>query len=292
MTWTWLTPAAPAGVALMQMPALTAAFDRALPTAGRLGLRHLVSATGAVADEVVVTRLADNMVEVACHGGPGVRAAVDAALRSHGLTPVDSEPARVGADEPERQRWLGLAQAPCPAVRDWWLQHTQDAVPWFPEAWLQRSPTVLIAGPPNAGKSTLLNTWCGHQRALVADRPGTTRDLLIAPVEHRGWRLQVIDSAGLRDTDDALERAGQDLVARARQRADVVLWLQPPAAPSAIEPQPDDLMVLAKADQRDALPADAVAWASPAFVGEVAAADLLTALGDAVLARLGLLPPV
>ena len=94
---------------------------------------------------------------------------------------------------------------------------------------------VAIAGPPNAGKSTLLNALAGREVAIVSAQAGTTRDVLTVDLELGGYPVQLIDMAGLRDTDDPVEREG---VARARRRAasaDLVLWLtstDQPAAPT------------------------------------------------------------
>lgn len=93
---------------------------------------------------------------------------------------------------------------------------------------------VAIAGPPNVGKSTLLNALAGREVAIVSAQAGTTRDPLTVDLELGGYPVQLIDTAGLRDTDDAVEREG---IARARARAasaDLVLWLHladRPAAP-------------------------------------------------------------
>ncbi len=92
---------------------------------------------------------------------------------------------------------------------------------------------VAIAGPPNAGKSTLLNALAGREVAIVSPWAGTTRDALTVDLELGGYPLQLIDTAGLRDTDDPVEREG---IARARARAasaDLVLWLQAADQPSA-----------------------------------------------------------
>lgn len=274
-SWSWLTPAVPAAVSLVTCPATPALLDRPAPEPGRAGLRHLLAADGAVADEVVVQVCAEDRWELGCHGGPAVRTAVTAALASHGLQEV---PLPTVTD-----RWARLARAPSPAAVSWLLRHGKSAPPFAPE-FLERIPLVLITGPVNAGKSTLLNAWCGHSRALVSDIPGTTRDLLAAETEVGGWRLRLIDSAGLRVTTDTIEQAGQDLVARMREQADLVLYLLPP---SGGEPEPGDLVVHGKADLIPP-PAGALAWSSPAQVGEAAAAEFLRAIGAAVLARLRL----
>ena len=85
--------------------------------------------------------------------------------------------------------------------------------------------SVAIAGLPNAGKSSLLNMLTGYDAAIVTDVPGTTRDPLREQIVLDGLPVQIVDTAGLRDTDDPIEREG---TARARgetAKADVVLWL-------------------------------------------------------------------
>lgn len=94
---------------------------------------------------------------------------------------------------------------------------------------------VAIAGPPNAGKSTLLNALAGREVAIVSDQAGTTRDAVTVDLELGGYPVQLIDTAGLRDTDDAIEREG---IVRARARAaaaDLVLWLHPAGQPASPE---------------------------------------------------------
>ncbi len=85
--------------------------------------------------------------------------------------------------------------------------------------------TVVIAGPPNAGKSSLLNALAGHDAAIVTELPGTTRDVLREQVVVDGLPVHVMDTAGLRDTEDTIESEG---VRRARAeiaRADLVLYV-------------------------------------------------------------------
>lgn len=84
---------------------------------------------------------------------------------------------------------------------------------------------VAIVGPPNAGKSSLLNALVGHEAAIVSDIPGTTRDLVEVRMDLGGLPVRIVDTAGLRETHDPVEMLG---VARARaeaQRADLTLWL-------------------------------------------------------------------
>ena len=86
---------------------------------------------------------------------------------------------------------------------------------------------VTIAGPPNAGKSTLLNALARRNAAIVSPNAGTTRDPIEVDLDLGGFAVVLIDTAGIRDTSDLVEQEG---VARAKARAasaDLVLWLQP-----------------------------------------------------------------
>lgn len=87
---------------------------------------------------------------------------------------------------------------------------------------------IVIAGPVNAGKSSLLNALAGREAAIATEVPGTTRDLIEVPVVRRGVPLLFVDSAGLRDTDDTVERIGIDRAFAAIEDADVILWLGNP----------------------------------------------------------------
>ncbi|WP_380873117.1 tRNA modification GTPase MnmE [Sphingomonas sp. DBB INV C78] len=94
---------------------------------------------------------------------------------------------------------------------------------------------VVLAGPPNAGKSTLLNALAGRDAAIVTDIPGTTRDLIEAPVSLDGLALLLIDTAGLRDGDDPVEQIGVARAGEAIGNADILLWLGDPVdAPEAL----------------------------------------------------------
>jgi tRNA modification GTPase len=87
---------------------------------------------------------------------------------------------------------------------------------------------VLIAGPVNAGKSTLMNALAGRDVAIALAQEGTTRDLIEAPIMLDGLPLILIDSAGLRETADEAERIGVARARDAQAQADLILWLGPP----------------------------------------------------------------
>ena len=82
---------------------------------------------------------------------------------------------------------------------------------------------VVLAGPPNAGKSSLLNALVGESRVLVSEIPGTTRDAVEVLVDDSPYPLRLVDTAGLRESGDALERLGIEVSERYVGRAHVVL---------------------------------------------------------------------
>lgn len=90
---------------------------------------------------------------------------------------------------------------------------------------LRDGMTIVIAGPPNAGKSSLLNTLAGRDTAIVTDIPGTTRDVLREHIALDGLPLHIIDTAGLRDSDDPVEQIGIARAQAAIAEADRVLLM-------------------------------------------------------------------
>ena len=93
---------------------------------------------------------------------------------------------------------------------------------------------VVIAGPPNAGKSSLLNALAERDAAITSPLPGTTRDLIEAPVAIGGVPFVLVDTAGLRDSADAVETVGVERARASLEAADLILWLGDPAdAPGA-----------------------------------------------------------
>ncbi|MBA3671028.1 MAG: tRNA uridine-5-carboxymethylaminomethyl(34) synthesis GTPase MnmE [Gemmatimonadaceae bacterium] len=82
---------------------------------------------------------------------------------------------------------------------------------------------IVLAGPPNAGKSSLFNALLGEARAIVTETPGTTRDAIEAVLDRDGWPLRLVDTAGLRLSDEPVERLGIEVSARYLARATVVL---------------------------------------------------------------------
>lgn len=91
---------------------------------------------------------------------------------------------------------------------------------------LHAGALVVIAGPPNAGKSSLFNALLGHERAIVTEIPGTTRDAIEAPAVLEGFPFRLVDTAGLRDSADRVEQLGIEVSRRYLAGADLVLFCE------------------------------------------------------------------
>ena len=104
---------------------------------------------------------------------------------------------------------------------------------------------VAVIGAPNVGKSTLFNRIAGRDAAIVTDTPGTTRDVLEIKLDLRGLPVTLMDTAGLRDTSDPVERIGVERTEKSRAQADLVLRL----VEGPVPPEPSGEIVLrGKAD--------------------------------------------
>ncbi len=108
---------------------------------------------------------------------------------------------------------------------------------------LQRGVSCALVGRPNAGKSSLLNALAGYDRAIVTDIPGTTRDTLEVEVELGGVPVRLIDTAGLRQSDDPIERMGVERSRRAMEEAELILVLWD----SSVAPTQEDGALLEQA---------------------------------------------
>ena len=111
---------------------------------------------------------------------------------------------------------------------------------------------VVIAGPPNVGKSTLMNALAGRDVAITSPIPGTTRDLIEIFLDLRGYPVILVDTAGIRESLDPIEREGVERARRRAASADLILWLnddQDGSPPSAGSPT---LRVRSKSDLKAA----------------------------------------
>jgi tRNA modification GTPase len=145
---------------------------------------------------------------------------------------------------------------------------------------------VVLAGRPNVGKSSLLNRLAGAERAIVTEIPGTTRDALREPIEIEGVPLTVVDTAGLRESSDTVERLGIERTQRELERADLVLLVEEAGrstpAPEHVPSEAPRLTVYNKLDLAPQFvpPAGAVAVSAKTGAG-------LDALRAAILAAAG-----
>ena len=271
-----------------------------------------------VPEEVVLCRTAGDTLEIHCHGG---RAAIQRIISDLTARGAVQEPpsARLSRTQPplEVECLQALLAARTTRTADFILEQSSgvlrqalDALPRRLETgdvaavrsqlgelldWSQfgehlvRPWSVVLCGRPNVGKSSLVNALAGYTRAIVSDRPGTTRDVVTADVVFDGWPLELSDTAGLHETGDEIEATG---IERARSRlaaADLVLTvLDLGQAPTPTDEQllaehPGALVVAHKCDLANQwgprLPAGAVAVSSITGAG-------LEQLARAMIARL------
>jgi len=112
---------------------------------------------------------------------------------------------------------------------------------------LRDGMTIVLAGKPNAGKSSLLNALAGHEAAIVTDIAGTTRDVLRERIQLDGMPLHIIDTAGLRESDNAVEKEGIRRAHAEIQKADKVLLLidaRDPETQSILDTLPQDVDIV------------------------------------------------
>jgi hypothetical protein len=257
---------------------------------GDLRFARIAFACGVV-DEALLVCIAPDRVELHLHGSPAVVRAACAGLEAPRAVPETLE---------DRARAL-LERAPCEAAARILLDQSEGALRRELEVLCDLAPDgaralsgelaargrrarfaleparIVLAGPVNAGKSTLFNVLAGVDRALVADEPGTTRDVLVADGMLGAWPVRVFDTAGERELEGdarhrAIEGEGQRRARLARGGADLVLWLVPV---DAVEPGASGL----------AVPASAVALWTQADRAANAPAGSISARADPVRAR-------
>ena len=96
---------------------------------------------------------------------------------------------------------------------------------------IQEGIQTVILGKPNAGKSSLLNLLLGENRAIVTDIAGTTRDILEEYITLHGITLKIVDTAGIRETEDIVEKIGVDRAREMAQKADLILYVVDSSVP-------------------------------------------------------------
>ncbi|MBA2227590.1 MAG: 50S ribosome-binding GTPase [Gemmataceae bacterium] len=268
-----LTPPAPAAVATLalrgpQAWSLTRRFFRpvgqtSLPSSPPLYRCYFGHWGLSLKDEVIVAVTAADTVEIHCHGGVRLVRCLVEELQAAGAVEVDALEEHpllhLLAHAPTRRvaallldQWQGAcAQALRQVIEKQDSGTLATLARYAPLAEHLMTPwRVAIVGPPNAGKSSLLNALAGFPRAIVSPIPGTTRDAVTVTLAFDGWPIQLIDTAGLRETSDALEAAG---IARTRSwlsQADLVLWVADAASGDGLEAElpPQALLVANKCD--------------------------------------------
>jgi len=266
------------------------------------------------AEEVVVGLHGENRAEIHCHGGAIASAAIMKTLASDGAAMVPweqvaerSEPEQIAAEalfalaaaRTEKSAVLLLDQfhgalrnclaevmaslEDCPDDLSGPLKSLERLLVLAPVGLhLTRPWRVFIAGPPNVGKSSLMNALVGYQRSIVFDQPGTTRDLLTATTAIEGWPVELVDSAGLRESDDPLEVAGVTRAEVGLAAADLVLSVQDATTSAGMRvPRPRlGVGVLVVKNKVDLLPAAPIA-----VDGDSIAVSALTGFGIDNLCR-------
>jgi tRNA modification GTPase len=235
-------------------------------------------------------------VEIQCHGGTAavalVLGALEAAgvLRWRGSPPAEPEHSH-SRGRPAADALVDLARAPTLRTAEILLDqvhgalsreiaHVIGAIDREPEAALAGLEAliaraaaglrllsgwrIVIIGRPNVGKSRLLNALAGFPRAIVDPAPGTTRDVVRLRASLDGWPVELADTAGLRGTEDAVERLGIGRARREQDLADLVLLVLDRSEPllpidrELIESTQRALLVANKSDLVSAWTADEV----------------------------------
>ncbi|MGB2802661.1 MAG: GTPase, partial [Phycisphaerae bacterium] len=295
-----------------------------LPAVGRLAYGHFRDADGRPLDEIILYREAETVFEVNCHGGPAAVEAVCRRLADLGLEKVDPDRllALEGAGPIERDAERMLREARTPLAGRILLDQRNGALAraierilkalaagrsaeagkeldallerwWGCGRLLASPPRVAVAGPPNVGKSTLVNRLVGAERVITSATPGTTRDYVEADAAIEGLPVVLVDTAGLRETEEHIEREGVTRAHRQVAGAAVVVYLLDAAEGT----RPEDAAALGALGDR-AVAAWNKADLAARPLGELGAlavsalnGDGIATLAERILARLGWRPP-
>ncbi len=258
MSWSLLTPASvPGAVAIIQVHGNAAEVFEAISMTpvgiSRVGVRDVLGV-----DRALVACVAPGCVHIMPHGGTAVVRALLHALCDAGIN--QSTSANLGEVFPEAESDIeartldSLARAASPravdvllAQPDRWRTNASAPISTVHSQSLSRlitPPIVAAVGPANIGKSTLLNALAGRQVAIAADEAGTTRDHVGVLLNVDGLTIRYIDTPGMRETDDEIERAAQkNAIEVARHAAMVLLVADATSSFVPWTPAPDQIVL-------------------------------------------------
>jgi tRNA modification GTPase len=259
----------------------------------------LRDARGELLDEAIVLFASPTRVELHLHGGPALVRRVLAEVGGAGAPSPASLEARaearlaMAASDSAARMLLDQAEGALRRELEALCALADDALEARARLLAERGrsalhlvtpPRVVLAGPVNAGKSTLFNTLVGRERVVVDEAPGTTRDPVHERVQLGAYAVELHDTAGERELvpgreESDVERQGQALARELCRAADLVLWLVPPWG-VAPPPAPRTCLLASRADEAEHRPAWPALSASraPGEARAVVVAALHTAL--------------